>query len=168
MTRPTRKRQNGEARQFSPGVLHPGRKTLVARGLKTTRFLRAHSVLGLCNLKPVFQGPVSGHLPSHLDYFTHGHQLSVMTVSVVSASSVRQSPPTYLCRNLSVPARNPRPDKRRPPPPPPPSSEASAAAESDTLEARAKLTSDSALELGGLPRLPAPRTLQEGQRRSQV
>ena len=39
---------------------------------------------------------------------------------------------------------------------------------SDTLEARAKLTSDSALELGGLPRLPAPRALQEGQRRSQV
>ena len=32
---------------------------------------------------------------------------------------------------------------------------------SDTLEARAKLTSDSALELGGLPRLSVPTKLHE-------
>ena len=40
--------------------------------------------------------------------------------------------------------------------------------ESDTLETRTKLTSHSALVLGGLPRLPAPFKLHEGQRRSQV
>ena len=40
-------------------------------------------------------------------------------------------------------------------------SETSAPGKSDTLEARAKLTSDSALELGGLPRLSVPTKLHE-------
>ena len=83
---------------------------------------------------------------------------------MTSASSVRQSPPTYLYRSLSVPAREPATDgtglRLRP--------ADVGCGQSDTLEARAKLTSNSALELGGLPRLPAPRVLQEGQRRSQV
>lgn len=105
---------------------------------------------------PVISGPCFWTLISHPDYFTHGHQLSVMTVSVVSASSVRQSPPTYLYRNLSVPAREPATDGTGL------RLASRGYGQSDTLEARAKLTSDSALELGGLPRLPAPRTLQEG------
>ena len=41
-------------------------------------------------------------------------------------------------------------------------------AESDTLETRTKLTSHSALDLGGLPRLPTPTTLQRSWRRPQV
>ena len=40
--------------------------------------------------------------------------------------------------------------------------------ESDTLETRTKLTSHSALDLGGLPRLPFPFTLHEEWRRPQV
>lgn len=81
------------------------------------------------------------------------------------ASSVRQSPPTYLYRNCLWPTAEaaPVPDKARGL-----RLASRGYGQSDTLEARAKLTSDSALELGGLPRLPAPRTLQEGQRRSQV
>ena len=39
---------------------------------------------------------------------------------------------------------------------------------SDTLEARTKLTSHSALDLGGLPRLPFPFSLHEEWRRPQV
>lgn len=46
-------------------------------------------------------------------------------------------------------------------PPPPPSSEAPEG-ESDTLEARAKLTSYSALNLGGLPRHSTPIITSKG------
>lgn len=45
---------------------------------------------------------------------------------------------------------------------------AQASEQSDTLETRTKLTSHSALELGGLPRLPTPTLLQRSQRRPQV